>query len=230
VQTGRVESGADGYRQTDAAMNAPNAQSCTFGSLRISYDDRVLAPRSWTEAQSRWVADLSARAPAGAIAELCAGAGHIGLLAAVLTGRPLVQVEADAVAADFARGNAAATAAAPRVEVRTKPIQSAFAAGERFPLLIADPPYLPTAEVARFPDDPLTAIDGGPDGLALLGVCLDVTTSHLLDDGAAVFQVAGPAQADSLARMCEGSGLAAHERRVVDDERALVLLRPQRLR
>lgn len=205
-------------------VDAPRVSSCTFGPLRIDYDERVLTPRPWTEAQSRWVADLSERAPPGDIAELCAGAGHIGLLAAHLTGRRLVQVEADPIAAEYARRNAATAGLGSRVEVRNQPMQSAFDAHERFALIVADPPYLPTADVVRFPDDPVVAIDGGPDGVSLLEVCLDLAAAHLAPDGAAVFQVRGPAQADALARMCDGSGLVADDVRVVDNARALVLL------
>ena len=51
-----------------------------FGSLTIAFDDRVLRPREWTAAQSDWAATLMATAPAGAVLELCAGAGHMVIL------------------------------------------------------------------------------------------------------------------------------------------------------
>ncbi|HVE93975.1 MAG TPA: methyltransferase [Acidimicrobiales bacterium] len=206
-------------------IDVPNVLTCTFGPLRIEYDERVLTPRPWTEAQSRWAAELSEAAPAGDIAELCAGAGHIGLLAAVLTGRRLVQIEADPIAAGFAERNAVAAGVSDRVEVRNRPMQSAIDAHERFALIVADPPYLPSAEIVRFPADPVSAIDGGPDGLSLLAVCLDLVATHLLPTGSAVFQVAGPGQAENLGEMCEGSGLITEEVRVVDEERALVGVR-----
>ena len=53
-----------------------------FGHLPIAFDERVLRPRPWTVAQSRWAAELLHDRPApSAVLELCAGAGHIGLLA-----------------------------------------------------------------------------------------------------------------------------------------------------
>ena len=77
-----------------------------FGTLTIAYDDRVLRPREWTAAQSDWAADLMTAAPGGTVLELCAGAGHIGLLAVASSGRRLLCVDANPVACDYARANA----------------------------------------------------------------------------------------------------------------------------
>ena len=104
-------------------------------------------------------------------------------------------------------------------------LEHAVADDERFPVLLADPPYLRSDDVARFPQDPMTAIDGGADGLAVVRLCLGVTAAHLADGGAAVFQVAGERQAEELAELCASGPLAAVDRRIIDGERALVLLR-----
>lgn len=64
--------------------------------------------------------------------ELCAGAGQIGLAAAVLVNRDLVQVEADPVAAAFAARNATRAGRGDRVEVRTAPMETAMRADELF--------------------------------------------------------------------------------------------------
>ena len=72
-------------------------RTTTFGGLRIAFDDRVLTPRPWTELQSRWAAEVATDAPAGRLLELCSGAGHIGLLAAMLSGRDLLAVDVDPV-------------------------------------------------------------------------------------------------------------------------------------
>lgn len=210
------------------ARGARGARSCRFGPIDVDYDDRVLVPRPWTLAQSEWAADVAAGAGPGPLVELCAGVGHIGLAAAVLAGRDLVQVELDPVAAGYARANAERAGWGARVEVRVGRLETAVAEDERFPLVLADPPYLPTGEIAGFPEDPLLAIDGGPDGLAVVRACLAVAGRHLEDGGALLLQVAGPDQAEAVAALvAEARPQQLHtvETRVVDPARAIMLLR-----
>jgi methylase of polypeptide subunit release factors len=201
-------------------------QRCRFGPLAIHYDERVLTPRPWTLVQSSWAAQLAATAAPGPILELCAGAGQIGLAAAVLADRDLVQVEADAVAAGYACANAARAGRADRVEVRAAPLETALQADERFPLILADPPYLRPDQTQRWRGDPITAIDGGPDGLDVTRACLRTAVRHLVPGGWLLLQVAGPAQAAEVARLVAADGpLVPVELRVEDDERAVQLLR-----
>jgi release factor glutamine methyltransferase len=171
-----------------------------FGTLMIAYDDRVLRPREWTAAQSEWAAALMDTAPAGPVLELCAGAGHIGLLAVAASDRRLVCVDASDVACDFARANAAAAGIADRVEVREARLEDALGTDERFPVVIADPPWVPREQTGRYPEDPLTAIDGGEDGLDVARACLAVIEEHLAPGGSAVLQVGTRAQVDALRR------------------------------
>lgn len=169
-----------------------------FGPLAIAFDERVLRPREWTAAQSQWAADLMAAAPDGPVLELCSGAGHIGLLAVATSGRRLVCVDANPVACDFARANALAAGMADRVEVREGRLETALAPDEQFPVVIADPPWVPRDQTSQFPEDPLTAIDGGSDGLDVARACLSVIAAHLAPGGSAVLQLGTQAQADVL--------------------------------
>jgi release factor glutamine methyltransferase len=189
------------------------------------YDERVLAPRMWTLLQSDWAADLCPHLPDGPILELFAGAGQIGLAAAVRARRRLVQVEADAPAAEFARRNAEAIGYAEH-EVRAASIDNAVHPHEQFPLILADPPYVRTGDLDDFPDDPPAAIDGGEDGLDLIRASLDVVRAHLAPGGACLLQVRGEAQAREVASLGRD---ASPELRVVmtqsvDNDRAIVHL------
>ena len=169
-----------------------------FGHLEIEYDDDVLEPRPWTEHQSRWAAALLGGLPAGDVLELCAGVGHIGLLAVSGSSRHLVQVDAGARQCELAEINAA-RAGNRSVEVRHCDLEAAIEPKERFALVIADPPWVVSARTDDHPDDPLSAIDGGRDGLDLVRSCLDVIGRHLAPAGAAVLQV-GPEQSEPVAR------------------------------
>ena len=177
-------------------MSTLGSKYVDFEGLRIEYDARVLTPRPWTAAQSRWAAELIRMAPPGPVLELCAGAGHIGLLAVSLAPRMLVCVDADPTACSFLRRNAAL--AGRRVEVREGRMDEVLEPDEQFAVIIADPPWVPTDDLTRYPEDPAIAIDGGADGLALARHCLEVVDQHLVVAGSALLQV-GPGQADRLA-------------------------------
>ena len=180
-------------------------QVITFGHLEIEFDDRVLRPRPWTALQSVWAGELLSELPPGDVLEVCAGAGHIGLLAVSGTDRHLVQVDADEAACAFARVNAARAGRATTVEVRHGWMEEALSPGERFALVIADPPWVPSADTAQHPEDPLPAIDGGPDGLDAVRTCLAVIGRHLVTGGAALLQVGSPEQAEAVAAYVEQS-------------------------
>jgi release factor glutamine methyltransferase len=176
-------------------------QFVDFEGLRIEYDARVLAPRAWTAAQSRWAAELIRTAPPGPVLELCAGAGHIGLLAVTLAPRPLVCVDLDPVACDFLRRNAAL--AGVSVDVREGSMDAVLGEDEEFAVIVADPPWVRTADVSRFPEDPVTAIDGGEDGLDLARSCLGVIDRQLMPGGSALLQVGPLDQAKRVATLVD---------------------------
>lgn len=209
---------------------AVEALTCSFGPLLVSYDRRVIEPRPWTEAQSHWAAEIATLAPPGPMLELCAGAGQIGLLAALLSDRELVQVEADPVAAQYARENAARAGLEGRVTVRTSDLTEAVGPHELFAVVIADPPYLPTDHVSLWPADPADAIDGGPDGLRVVRSCLAVVDACLADGGTAILQVWGERQAVQVTDLVTQSHprLAVGELRGPDEDRALLALHRDR--
>lgn len=179
-------------------MSRSRTKQTDFGELVLSYDDRVLSPRPWTTAQSYWAADLLRDAPAGPVLELCAGVGHIGLLAVAGTPRGLVLVDLNEAACEFARANADRARPDGSVEVRCGRVDEVLADDERFVGVIADPPWVPSDSTGRFPEDPLLAIDGGPDGMDIAWACIDVAAGHLLERGWLLIQLGTEEQADAV--------------------------------
>lgn len=197
-----------------------------FGGLAIAYDEHVLTPRRWTTMQSYWAAELLRDARPGRVLELCAGAGHIGLLTVALEPRDLVMVDVNPHACDLARRNATANRLIAPVEVRHGDLQDVIRADEDFVGVIADPPWVPSADTGRFPEDPLLAIDGGEDGLAVAWSCLEVMARHLTPGGWGVLQLGTEAQAERVADRCvvQGLGVEVRETRAYQDRGVLVRL------
>ncbi|MCW2782843.1 MAG: methyltransferase small [Marmoricola sp.] len=169
-----------------------------FGQLQIAFDRHVLRPRDWTTAQASWAAELLDGLPPGRVLELCAGAGHIGLLAVADNERSLVSVDIDPIATAFAAGNSLAAGLASRVQVREGSLDAVLGDDERFALIIADPPWVRRSHVAHFPEDPLLAIDGGADGLQVARRCVTVAEKHLCPGGTTLLQLGSLAQAAQI--------------------------------
>jgi release factor glutamine methyltransferase len=212
LRTGQAEE-AEGAGPAERAELTGRAEpeSVDFDGLTIRFDDRVLRPRAWTAEQSRWAASLLPDLPDGAVLELCAGAGQIGLAAVSGSPRRLVCVEADPVAAAYAVLNAEAAGCSDRVQVREAPMARALQPGERFPLIVADPPWVRRTETGRFPEDPLTAIDGGDDGLDVARECVALVGGHLAAGGAALLQLGSADQVGALRPELGQAGLIAVE-------------------
>jgi release factor glutamine methyltransferase len=160
-----------------------------FGSLSIQFDERVLRPRRWTTAQSAWASAQLRSAPDGPVLELCAGVGHIGLLAMTGQSRPLVLVDSSQVACDHAAANVERARVAGPVEIRCGRMEDQIRDDERFALIIADPPWVRSEDTDDHADDPVHAIDGGADGLDLIRTCVELIGRHLADQGSAVLQL-----------------------------------------
>ena len=206
-------------------MSTDQVRTASFGGLAIAYDERVLEPRSWTLEQSRWALELLADLPDGPVLELCSGAGQIGLVVAAGSTRTLVCVDADPVAARYALANAATAGVADRVEMRLYRLTEALAADETFPLILADPPWVPREEVGRFPEDPVTAIDGGSGGgLDVARDCVRVIGDHLAPDGRALLQLGSARQVEDLGADLAAAGLHAPAIRTFGDRGVLALL------
>lgn len=174
------------------------SETMGFGPLRITFDGRVLRPRSWTAAQSEWAAEILREAPAGAVLELCAGAGQIGLLAVLGSERRLVCVDLNPAACEFARHNAEAAGMAHRVEVREGAMDEVLRDSERFAVIVADPPWVRRDDVETYPEDPVLAIDGGVDGMEVAWLCVDLARTHLAATGTMLLQLGTVQQVDAL--------------------------------
>ncbi len=139
-----------------------------FCGLRITVAPGVFVPRRRTEFLVRQAA---ARARPGAvIVDLCCGAGAIGAALAAAVDRAEVHAaDIDPAAVRCARQNL------PAARVYQGDLYEPLPPGlrGRVGILAANVPYVPAGEIAFLPPEarthePLTALDGGPDGLGVL--------------------------------------------------------------
>ncbi len=167
-----------------------------FRRLTLASDGRALIPRPETEGMVDLALAMTRR---GRALDLGTGSGCLALaLADEGDYDPVVAVDRSAAALDLAAANAARTGRRVRW-VRgdwTAPVRA-----ERFALVVSNPPYLTSEEVARLDPsvarwEPADALDGGPDGLEAIRQVLTRSLGVLLPGGAMVLELdsrrAGP--------------------------------------
>jgi release factor glutamine methyltransferase len=184
-----------------------------FCGLRIAVEPGVFAPRRRTEFLAGQAIALARqhRAPSPpVVVDLCCGSGAVA--AAVAAARPgacLYAVDIDPAAVRCARRNL--TAAGGRVYQGDlyQPLPPALRG--RVDVLIANAPYVPTAEVGLLPaearsHEPRTALDGGEDGLAILRR-VTAAAPHWLAPGGHLLVETSERQAARMAGIAAGHGL-----------------------
>jgi release factor glutamine methyltransferase len=178
-------------------------------------DPRALVPRPETELLvEAALAALTALPEGGAALDLCTGTGCVGITLALE--RPsakvaLVDLSPDALA--LARENAAALAAA-NVELLQGDLYAPLAADARFDVVVANPPYVPTGELAGLAREvrrePSLALDGGADGLAVARRLVAGAPRRLRPGGTLLVEM-HETHGEALVRLCRVAGLAGAE-------------------
>lgn len=182
-----------------------------FWALPFYVDSSVLVPRPDTETVIEVARALRDPAAPCRVLDLCTGSGAIAIsLAKELPGAQVVATELSPEAVAIARRNAERNALAERVEIRAGDL-FAPVAGERFDLIVSNPPYIATAVIATLAPEvrrePVIALDGGPDGLRFYDRICAAAPAHLLPGGALVLEH-GYDQADAVRARLEAAGFA----------------------
>lgn len=161
--------------------------------------------------------------PGERVLELGTGCGLLAILAAK-AGARVIATDINQVALECARVNALAHGAVNCIEFRFGSLFEPVA-GERFDLVIFNPPYLPT-EPEEALNGPLDrAWEAGPDGRAVIDPFLDELPNHLTNGGQALFVQSSLSNVDkTLQRLRElGFDVSVLRKKLSFEE--LVLLR-----
>ena len=178
-----------------------------FRGLRVAVAPGVFVPRH----RSELLVDLAvARATPGAVVvDLCCGTGALGAaVAAEVGGIELHAADVDPAAVACARRTVPGA-------VHEGDLDAALPADlrGRVDVLLASPPYVPTAEIAAMPPEarehePHRTLDGGADGLDLARRIASLAPAWLAPGGTVLIECAGH-QAPDLAAAVRAAGLRA---------------------
>jgi ribosomal protein L3 glutamine methyltransferase len=157
-------------------------------------DRRAIVPRSFiAELIAEGTIDAWLGSDTRRVLDLCTGNGSLAVLAAMAW--PEVLVVASDLSADalsVARRNVQRHGLQSRIDVRQGDGLQALA-GERFDLVLCNPPYVNTATMATLPPEfqaePSMALAGGRDGMDFIRPLLRQMPRHLTEDGVLVLEI-----------------------------------------
>ena len=143
----------------------------------------------------------------GRLLDLCTGSGCIVISAlCAVKDCTATAVDISEAAIEIAKGNSILNGAADRIEFITADIKTLDIA-EKYDIIVSNPPYIRTGVIAELDVsvkdyEPLTALDGGADGMDFYRIILDRFADNVKPGGYIVFEI-GYDQADDIMKLCE---------------------------
>ena len=189
-----------------------------FYGIALAVDARALIPRPETEALvDRAVGEVMTRLTTAArggqavrVIDIGTGSGAVAIALAVALRKRGVPAEDVAITAtdvsedalDLARENAVGHAVGDRLSFVSSDLLPPDSTAVLWDVALANLPYIRTDELAALPVDvgfePVLALDGGADGLAVIGRLLEALETGLAPDGVAFLEI-GADQGESIA-------------------------------
>jgi release factor glutamine methyltransferase len=176
-----------------------------FRDVTVSVGPDVLVPRPETELLVSWALELLPPPGARSPLVLDVGTGSGCLAAALASERRdlrVVALDVSPAAIAVARDNIAALGVGERVTALVSDLFASLAP-TRADLVVSNPPYVPTARLATLAPEitdhePRVALDGGPDGLAVIARLVRQAPSWLRPGGALLLETFGGDQPDAV--------------------------------
>jgi release factor glutamine methyltransferase len=183
-----------------------------FFALPLRVDRRVLIPRPDTEILVETALNgTRAQHLYGRMLDLCTGSGCVAI--AFAKERPtwrVTAVDVSADAASVARENVQRAGVVHNVAVLEGDLFAPLAESARYELITANPPYIPSAEIAGLDVDvrdfePRLALDGGADGLEITRRLVHDAMRYLSPGGLLALE-GGFDQAPAVTALLEAAG------------------------
>jgi len=183
-----------------------------FCGLRLRVSRDVLVPRPETEVLAEWALELLAPAgPQPLVIDIGTGSGC--LACAIAAGHPEARVLALDISLDAARvahRNVQDLALGERVQVIVADLLATIASGVA-DLIVANPPYVPSGLMPRLPPEvrahePRLAVDGGPDGMAVIPLIVNAALDRLRPGGVLALETFGDAQVGQATTWLRAAG------------------------
>jgi release factor glutamine methyltransferase len=176
-----------------------------FFSLEFEVSPAVLIPRPDTELVVTTCLDLARGMAEPRVLDLGTGSGCLAVTVAKQHPRAKVTaVDVDHEALAVARRNAQRHGVSQRITFCQGDLFAPLAAGERFDLILSNPPYIPEGEIPKLAPgvrdyEPHVALNGGADGYAVLERIATQAKDYLTPGGFLVVEIGSPQESRARA-------------------------------
>lgn len=188
-----------------------------FRELSLRVDRSVLIPRPETEQLVEHVLEWCRGREALVGLDLGTGSGAIAI-SLLLEGpfRAFVAVDISGPALNVARVNASESRVAGRLDLRQGSLFEALRAGERFHVIVSNPPYIADGEAGSLPEEvrdwePSVALYAGPTGMEVIAEIVQAAPEYLEPGGLLALELA-PTVADAAVQCIRESALYGEPR------------------
>ena len=205
------------YRGYVARRAAQEPLAYILGSRAfMKYDFKVtpdvLVPRPETELLVECAAKLAGNIEAPEVLDIGTGSGAIIVsLLDMLPNAKGTAVDVSPGALKVAQANAEQIGVAQRLKFVRSDLYAALPQDSKFDIIISNPPYIPSADIAGLAADvrrePRLALDGGADGLNFYRRIISGAPKFLKPNGFLAFEI-GINQGETVAALCRQAGFA----------------------
>lgn len=184
-----------------------------FYRLTFEVTPAVLIPRPATESLVMRAVEVIKPLPAPRVLDVGTGSGCIAVsVARQHTGAHVVAVDVSEDALAVARRNADRHGVADRVSFRSSDLFADLNGTAPFDLILSNPPYVRAVALAELPPDvrdhePRTALDGGPDGLAVFDRLIAGAVDRLTPGGWLLVEIGFDQETEAVRRLGTIAGL-----------------------
>jgi release factor glutamine methyltransferase len=180
-----------------------------FFSLEFDVTLAVLIPRPDTECVVLECLRLAKNMKEPAILDLGTGSGNIAVAVAhQLKSARVIAVDISPEALEVAQRNAKKHGVADRITFLQGNLFEAVPSDERFDFVLSNPPYIPSADIAKLAIgvcdfEPHLALDGGADGFAVFDRIVDQARQYLKTGGYLILEIGAPQEAHARKKLSQ---------------------------
>ena len=183
---------------------------CEFMGYEFFVDENVLIPRPDTEVLVETVLKTAQKENFQNVIDMCTGSGCIAVSLALNGIKSVTACDISFGALSTAKKNAEYNNASDKIQFIQGDLFENVDKSQKYNAIVSNPPYIPTEDISNLmrevrDNEPLTALDGGKDGLDFYRRITNDSLEYLADGGYLFFEI-GYNQGEDLKKIMTDLG------------------------